>query len=46
MRKQVFIVLLLCALIVVSVAPALAGGDKVRGEKGAGCGTQVQFQTP
>jgi hypothetical protein len=37
MRKRIAIVLLLCVLLAVSVAPVLAGGDKVRGDEGWGC---------
>ena len=46
MRKRMFIVLLVCILIAVSVAPALAAGDKVRGEKGEGCVAQEQVEDP
>ena len=45
MRKRIA-VLLACLLLVGSVSPALAGGDKVRGENGQGEVNQVQIQDP
>ena len=44
-RKRIA-VLLACLLLVGSVSPALAGGDKVRGENGQGAVNQVQEQDP
>ena len=45
--KKIFGSFLLVAMLVVMTAlPALAGGDKVRGENGQGTVNQVQVQDP
>lgn len=45
--KRLVIVLFLAVVLTLSIASsALAGGDKVRGEKGEGDVNQVQVQDP
>ena len=46
MKRVISILLIVAVLSLVIASPALAGGDKVRGEKGQGCVGQVQVQDP
>ena len=46
MKRLSLTVMMVVALLMATVTPALAGGDKVRGENGQGSVTQVQVQDP
>lgn len=46
MRKAVYTALIVVVVFAFAVSPALAGGDKVRGENGQGSVNQVQVQDP
>ena len=46
MKRTVFVLVLVIMLVLWLAAPAFAGGDKERGDKGQGCVNQVQEQDP
>jgi len=46
MKKTLSSLLVVVLLFLALAAPALAGGDKVRGENGEGSVNQVQIQNP
>lgn len=46
MQRLLVMLTLVIALLVATVSPALAGGDKVRGDNGQGSVTQVQVMDP
>jgi len=46
LRKVVLVLLVVIALSIATVSPALANGDQVRGEKAEGPAFQVQEQDP
>jgi hypothetical protein len=46
MKKMILVVLMAIILVLALAIPALAGGDKVRGENGQGDVNQVQVQDP
>ena len=46
MKRKIIVLLVLIVLALVSVSPVIAGGDQVRGEKGAGLVKQSQVVQP
>ncbi len=46
MKRLSLTVMMVVALLMATVAPASAGGDKVRGDNGQGSVTQVQVMNP
>jgi hypothetical protein len=46
MKRTILVVLMAAILVLALAIPALAGGDKVRGENGQGDVNQVQVQDP
>jgi hypothetical protein len=46
MKRALLTALLAALVVLMSALPALAGGDKVRGENGQGGVNQVQVQDP
>jgi len=46
MRKAALVLVVVVAIAVSMTSSALAGGDKVRGDKGQGSVHQVQVQDP
>ena len=46
MKKTIFVVLLVVALVISASSVAFAGGGKVRGENGQGAVNQVQVEDP
>ena len=46
MKKLSLTLMLVVGLLLATVSPAFAGGDKVRGDGGQGSVTQVQVMNP
>lgn len=46
MKRKLYLIFLLVVVALTIVSPAYAGGDQVRGEKGAGLVKQVQVVIP
>ena len=46
MKQKLLVLLVVAAFLVSTTATALAGGDKVRGDKGQGGVNQVQVENP
>lgn len=46
MKRKLIILFLVCILVLTSTFSVLAGGDKVRGDKGTGTVNQVQIMDP
>jgi hypothetical protein len=46
MKRKITVILILIVLALISVTPVIAGGDQVRGEKGAGFVKQEQVVPP
>ncbi len=46
MKRMLLVMMMVIILVLALAVPALAGGDKVRGENGEGAVNQVQVQDP
>ena len=46
MKKAIFVILIVVALVISTTVTVFAGGDQVRGDNGQGAVNQVQVQDP